>query len=275
MGCSDCGSKGGCDARKHTQRGLFAEVIARVYPSSSEAIHGGHGGQGGQGGGPTWGVLDDEARFGAGVPRGEVRRLARSIAAVAQAPTIFRAGEPEDLCDYVWVLCVGRRPSLVELRDGLARAEPGAGPANDPLADLVPGVRVEERWLRLCFSSVARLAAMQEVALTLEVGEGDDAGLCVLRESPRPGVFDPILLKRVRKIVALLEASDVAHADFGLLDRPLPGAHPGDYVARYGVEPMLANFLFMAAPSSAPVVTVLPRESLAPRVRATEPSAHV
>jgi hypothetical protein len=193
----------------------------------------------------TWGQLDDEARFGAGVARGEVRRLAGSIAAVAQAPAIVRPGGEDDLCDFVWVLCVGRRPSLVEVRDGLARAPEG----------LLPGVRIDERWLRIAVSSVARMAAMQEVALSMEV---DDAGAATLRESPRPGVFDPILLKRVRKIVALLEASDVAHVDFGLLDRPLDGALAGDYESRYGAAPTVANFLFMASPPSAPTVSALP-----------------
>lgn len=232
MGCSDCNSKGGCDTRKGTQRELLDAAVARVYVR-------------GDAGGPTWGLLDDEARFGAGVSRGEARRLSRSLAAVAKAPVFFRHGEPEDLCDFAWVLCLGRRPSLLELREG-SPLEEGV--------DLLPGVRLEERWLRVAFSSVARMAAMQEVALSLEVGEG---GAALLHESPRPGVFDPQLLKRVRSIVALLEASDVAHVDFGLLDRPLSGASPGDYAARYGAEPMLANFLFMAAPSSAPVTSAL------------------
>ena len=95
---------------------------------------------------------------------------------------------------------------------------------------------------------------MQEVTLSLEVSEedgGDGEAVQVVRELSRPGVFDPILLKRVRKVVALLEASDVAHIDFGLLDRPLDGAQPGDYEARYGTAPMLVNFLFQAAPATA------------------------
>ena len=87
-GCTDCSSKGGCDTRKASQRELFADVIARVYPSR------------------TWGVLDDEARFGAGISRREVRRLGRAIAAELQAPTFFRffrAGATVDLRDFLYV----------------------------------------------------------------------------------------------------------------------------------------------------------------------------
>lgn len=221
MGCSDCGRKGGCDERKGTQRGVLDGVIASVYPER------------------VWGRPDDEARFGAGVPRGEVKRLARSISALVKAPTFFRAGADEDLCDFVWVLCVGREPALVEVRDGRA-----AIPEHD--------ARLEDRYLRVCFSTVARLAAVQEVTLALDGG-------AVVEETPRPGVFDPALLKRMQKVVALLEASDVAHIDFGLLDVPLDGGAPGEYVARYGVEPRLANWLFYAAPPTTRTVTLLDR----------------
>jgi hypothetical protein len=227
-GCTDCHAKGGCDERKHAQRAVIDGVLAAVYPGAAADR--------------TWGRPDDEARFRAGVPRAEVRRLARSLAAVAKAPTFFRAGGEEDLCDFVWVLCVGREPSLLALRDG-------AAPAGDELG------LVEERYLRVCFSTVARLAAMQEVTLQLEPPAGGSPS--AVRESPRPGVFDPVLLRRMQKIVALLEASDIAHLDFGLLDVPLDGASPGDYRERYGAEPRLCNFLFYAAPPTTSTLTLM------------------
>src|SRR5207244_3864530 len=105
------------------------------------------------------------------------------------------------------------------------------------------------------FSTVARIAAMQEVTLSMTV---EPDGGPIIREAPRAGVFDPILLKRVRKVVAFLEASDVRHIDFGLLDRPLDGADPGDYLDRFGVEPRLANFLFQAAPPTTTLITQAP-----------------
>ena len=100
----------------------------------------------------------------------------------------------------------------------------------------------------------ARVASVQEVTLALEA---DGPGQAVIREAPRPGVFDPVLLQRMQKVVALLEASSVDHLDFGLLDVPLPGSDPGDYAARYGVEPRLFNFLFAAAPPTVRTATAL------------------
>jgi hypothetical protein len=217
MGCSDCGAKGGCDTRKGVQRVALDEVVAAIYPDR------------------TWGRPDDEARFGAGVRRREVRRIGRALSEVTRAPSFFRAGADEDLCDFVYLLCVGRSPALIEVRDGLAAPESDDG--------------IEEKYLRVCFSSVARMAAVQEVTLTLEGG--------TIREAPRAGVFDPILLKRMQKVVALCEASDIAHIDFGLLDLPLEGGNPGDYETRYGVAPRLANFLFFAQPPTTATLSTI------------------
>jgi hypothetical protein len=122
---------------------------------------------------------------------------------------------------------------LLDVRDGLAPPESEAGP-------------IEERYLRVALSSVARAATIQEVAFE-QTREGDQI---VVRESPRPGVFDPILLKRLQRAVDLLEASDVEHLDFGLLDRPADGMQAGDYHERYGTDPLLVNFLFYAQPSA-------------------------
>src|SRR5512143_2714528 len=98
MGCSDCGRSGGCSTRKTDERRLLAEVLERVYP------------------GRRWGEPDDLARFRAGIGEAEGRRLARRMAAVLEAPTFFRPGDDGALADFVYVLCVGRAPGLVELR---------------------------------------------------------------------------------------------------------------------------------------------------------------
>jgi hypothetical protein len=89
--------------------------------------------------------------------------------------------------------------------------------------------------------------------------DADDAsdGLVVVRELPMPGVYDPLLLKRMRACVDLLEANDLEHLDFGLLDRPVPDADPGDYGARFSAEPTWVNFLFYAAPARTSSVTYL------------------
>jgi len=208
MGCSDCTRGSSCEDHKGPQRTAIDDALRRIYPDS------------------TWGRPDDEARFGAGVRSGEVKRLQHALSVATRAPTFHRAGGPDDLCEFVWVLCVGRAPALIDVRDGLARPD---------------GDRVRERYLRVAFSSVARVATVQEVALELD---GD-----VVRELSQPGVYDGKLLKRMRSIVDLVEASDIEHLDFGLVDVTHPGAQPGGYVDRYGVEPAIVNFLFFAQPA--------------------------
>jgi len=224
MGCSNCtrSASGGCEAHKVPQRASIEAALSTVYPTA------------------TWGEPSDEPRFGAGISTAEGRRLARALAVATRAPTYHRPGGPDDLCDHIDVLCVGRTPAIVELLDA---AQPPP-----PEAD-----RIRERYLRVSLSTVARLACVQEVAMELD-REGE---LVVVRELPQPGVYDAKLLKRMRAIVDLLQASDIEHLDFGLVDVPWAGARPGEYVARFGVEPTIANFLFFAAPARTAVSTVL------------------
>jgi hypothetical protein len=220
VGCSNCSREGGCEAHKGPQRLAIDDVLRAVYPDG------------------TWGRPDDEARFRAGIRAREAQALARALSTATRAPTWFRDGGPDDLCHYVWILCLGRTPSLLEVRDGLA----------PPEAD-----SVRERYLRVHFSTVARLATIQEVALELD--RAGDAW--VLRELPQPGVYDPKLLKRMRAVVDLVEASDIEHLDFGLVDKPHPDGQPGAYVERYGVEPALVNFLFYAQPARTSATLIL------------------
>ncbi len=216
MGCDGCTKTDGCEANKGPQRIAIDALMRSVYPTA------------------TWGEPDDEARFGAGLGEGEARRLARSISAAVRASTFYRAGGPDDLCHFVYVLCVGREPALVDVRDGLRAAD---------------GDRVRERYLRVALSTIARVACVQEVAMELDGN--------LLRELPQPGVYDAKLLKRMRTIVDLLEASDLEHLDFGLVDVPHPGARAGEYVERFGVEPALVNFIFYAQPARTTVTTIL------------------
>jgi hypothetical protein len=220
VSCSDCTRQDGCEAHKGPQRSNIDASMRTIYPSL------------------TWGAPDDEARFGAGVPPGEVRRLARALSVATRAPTFHRPGGPEDLCEFVYVLCVGREPALVDVRDRQLAPE---------------GDRLRERYLRVAFSTVARVATVQEVAMELD----RDGDACVVRELPQPGVYDPQLLKRMRAVVALIEASDLEHLDFGLVDAPYPEAQPGEYLERYGVAPAIVNFLFYAQPARTAVTTFL------------------
>src|SRR5579862_4682853 len=105
MGCSGCTKTDGCEANKGPQRVVIDELMAAIYPDR------------------TWGRPDDEARFGAGVRPREAQRLARALSAVTRAPAFYRPGGPDDLCDFVWILCLGREPALVDVRDGLRAPE--------------------------------------------------------------------------------------------------------------------------------------------------------
>ena len=101
------------------------------------------------------------------------------------------------------MLCLGREPSLLDVRDGLA----------PPEAD-----HVRERYLRVHLSTVARHrhdpGGRARARSRPPSGDG-----WVLRELPQPGVYDAKLLKRMRAIVDLVEASDIEHLDFGLVDK--------------------------------------------------------
>jgi hypothetical protein len=232
MSCSGCKKKAtgdGCEVHKTPQRAALDETIARIYPIGA--------------GGRAWGQLDDEARFGAGIRPGEVRRLAQALSVAARAPTFVRPGGEDDLCAFVYILCVGRTPGLLDVRDECVPVDLGLGEE-----------RVRERWLRVALSSVARMATVQEVAFELD---RLDPGTVEIRELGRPGVYDPVLLKRLRAVVDLLAASDILHLDFGLVDRPLEGADEAQYQDRYGTRPHLVNYLFFAAPVATSSVTIL------------------
>ncbi len=220
VSCNNCSRSGGCEAHKGPQRRAIADVLAALYPDR------------------TWGRPDDEARFRAGIRPVEAQKLARAVSVAARAPVYLRDGGEDDLCHYLYVLCLGREPALVDVRDGLA----------PPEAD-----RVRERYLRVHLSTMARLATIQEVAMELD----RDGDAWQLKELPLPGVYDAKLLKRMRAIVDLIEAHDIEHLDFGLVDKPAPDAQPGEYVARYGVEPALVNFLFYAQPARTSSITWL------------------
>jgi hypothetical protein len=219
MGCSGCTKSNGCEAEKGPQRVAIDAVLSAIYPRR------------------TWGDLDDEARFRAGISPREVRRLQRALAVATKTPSFLRSA-PEDLCEFVYLLCVGRVPSLLDVRDGLFPPE---------------GNQVKERYLRVALSSIGRLATVQEVAMEL----AREDGIWVVRERPQPGVYDPVLLKRLRAVVDLVEAHDIEHLDFGLLEAPPPNFAVGEYPAQYGTEPVLANYLFFSAPTTSVSLSIL------------------
>jgi hypothetical protein len=228
MGCTDCGRKEGCGGRKGRERELIAELLVGLYPSR------------------RWGEPSDGARFRRGISEREGRRLGRRLAAALEAPTYYRCGTDAELCDYIYVLCVGRAPGVVELVDAES-------------ALVLDGDRLRERYLRVALSSVARIAAVQEVALELD-REGEVYTVC---ERPRDGVYDPVLLRRTQRLVELLVEEEVAYLDFGLLTKPPSSYVDGfpasaEYEARFGQAAGTVNYLFYPQPATVKGTSFVP-----------------
>jgi hypothetical protein len=208
--------------------GAVEEALARLYPTR------------------RWGEPDDRARFGAGVSEADGMALADELAAALDAVAFFRSGDEEEYCDYIYVLCVGREPCAVQIRDGQV-------PVPYEIAEIGEGDVIREQYLRVCLSGMARLAGVQQTAIELRRA-GDDL---VIREEPRAGVYDAPLLRRFQRLVAILPAYDIVHVDFGDISAPPDGFDPGDYAQRYGLLPHAANYLFYPQPSTTEVTTVL------------------
>jgi hypothetical protein len=223
-GCTDCGRKGGCDHRKGDMFAAIDDALARLYPTR------------------RWGERDETVAFRAGVT-GHGPALAERLAKACKALALHRPGGPEELCDFVYVLCFGRQPALIEVREGAAPPDLGEG----------EGI-VDELYLRVALSSVAPVAAVQQVALSAQLRGGE----LVVVEAPRTGVFDPLLLPRFQKLVAVLAELDIRHLDFGDLTQPPAGFDPADYAVRYGGAPTVANYFFYPQPASAITTTVIP-----------------
>jgi hypothetical protein len=198
------------------------EALARLYPTR------------------RWGERDEAAAFRAGVA-GAGPLLADRLSRRLEAMSLFCPGTPEEYCDFVYVLCFGRTPSLIEVREGTATPEAGEA-------------HIDELYLRIALSSVAPFAAVQQVAMSLR---RSDAGELVIAESPRTGVFDPVLLPRFQKLVAVLAELGIRHLDFGEMTQPPPDFDAGDYGDRYGGAPTVANYFFYPQPASAITTTVI------------------
>jgi hypothetical protein len=230
MGCTDCAQKGGCSTRKGEEAQLLGELLGRLYP------------------GARWGQPDDTARFRGGLPERAARRLARAASAALRAPSWFELGGHGDSCDWIYLLCVGRKPALYEL----SRA---VGPITSPDGD-----SIREVYLRVALSSMARVAAVQEVVF--ELRRTPDGADYELAERPRDGVYDPILLPRTRKLIDLLVGAELTYIDFGLLVKPArrfaEGWEDGEYEARYGQPPGTVNWLFYPQPATAVTTSFVP-----------------
>ena len=206
---------------------MFSEIelaLSRLYPSR------------------TWGEPDDVARFEAGISEEDGLALADELAAELRAATFYRPGEAEEYCDYIYVLCIGREPCLIQIRDG-----------GVPLPEELWGEPVREQYLRVCLSLMAPMAGVQQVSMEMDEVDGDR----VIRELPRDGVYDAPLLSRFQRLVAILPAYKLLHLDFGEISAPPEGFDSGDYPTLYGSEPHTANYLFFPQPSTMQTTSLL------------------
>jgi len=166
--------------------------------------------------------------------------------------TLFRAGAADEWCDYIYVLCLGRAPSVAEIRERLATGgDQAAVPYGEGDAD---ETGLDERYLRVALSGVARFAGVQEVSMALR-RQGDDV---VIVERARSGVFDPILLPRFQSLVAVLATADIRHLDFGEIVEAPEGFDPAGYAEQFGAAPVIANYLFYPQPPTAVSTVVYP-----------------
>ncbi|MBL0213573.1 MAG: hypothetical protein IPQ07_06810 [Myxococcales bacterium] len=225
-GCTNCKGKEGCDDHKGQMMGTVEQALADLYPTQ------------------TWGEAHDV--IAQGLPADELAGLAEELAAELKAATFVRHGGDDEACDYIYVLSLGRTPCVVQVRDHGVEI-----PDEWRTAD---GSTISELYLRVVISHRARVAAVQQVAIDLVAGQDG----YLVRESPRAGVYDAPLLKRLQKLVAILPAYDLTHLDFGDIAHAPPGFHAGEWRALYGAEPSIANYLFYAQPTTMISTTYLP-----------------
>jgi len=200
------------------------QALARLYPTS------------------TWGEPEDDGA--SGMPPDELAALADELASVLGAATFVRPGGDDEPCDYIYVLCLGRTPCVVQVRDHGVPAPDEWGTVD----------AVEELYLRVVISQRARVAAVQQVAVDLV--RGPEGGYLV-RERPRAGVYDAPLLHRMQKLVATLPAYELLHVDFGEIAHAPPGFHAGAWRELFGGEPSIANYLFYPQPTTMIATTVI------------------
>jgi hypothetical protein len=226
--------------------GEVDQTLARLYPTR------------------TWGEVDDAIAVSFAAE--DLAGLSDELATELNAATFIRPGEDDEPCDFIYVLCLGRAPCGIQVRDH------GVAPPQE-WADLGDGVALSELYLRLCISQRAPVAAVQQIALDVRridgagsprAGSGAewrrgvfDDGSYVIKESPRAGVYDAPLLKRMQKLVAILPAYGLTHVDFGDIAHAPPGFHAGAWRERFGGEPSIANYLFFPQPATMIATTLV------------------
>ncbi len=227
-GCTNCKGKAGCDDHKGQMMGTVEQAMEELYPTR------------------TWGEADDTSW--SGIDEDELAAIAEELSTELKAATFVRMGGEEEPCDYIYILCLGRAPCIVQVRDH-GVAIPDEWQTMDA---------IEEQYLRVVISQRTRVAAVQQVGIDLVRADGG----FVVRERPRAGVYDAPLLPRMQKLVAILPAYELTHVDFGDIAHAPPGFLPGTWPEAYGLgsaKPSIANYLFYPQPTTMVSSTFVPR----------------
>ncbi len=202
------------------------QALARLYPARA------------------WGAPQPSAS-GRGADA-EAAALAEELAQELDAAVFLRRGEAGEHCDFLYVLCVGRPPCAIQVRD---QGVP-------PPAEWEGEATLAESYLRVALSSLARMAVVQEVAVEVR---GDGGGWLV-RELPRAGVYSAPLLRRFQRLVAILPAYDILHVDLGDISGPPPDYEPGEWPSLFAGTPAVTNYLFYPQPATMVTTTWLPAD---------------
>jgi hypothetical protein len=230
-GCTNCKGKGACDDHKSTMMGSVEAAVEALYPSR------------------VWGEIDDEKTSSDPFTPEDLAGLADELATELRAATFVRQGGDDEACDYIYVLCMGRAPCVIQVRDhGVPIPDEWCGPtASDA---------IEELYLRVVIAQRTRHVAVQQVAIQLVRSPGG----FVVHERPRAGVYDAPLLSRMQKLVAIFPAYDLVHVDFGDIAHAPPGFQPGSWPEIYGLgsaKPSIANYLFYPQPTTMVTTTFI------------------
>lgn len=222
---SGCGKRGGCDDRKGAMLASAAEWLERLYPER------------------RWGQIDDELAIESGISEDDCMALAEELSDELKAATIYRPGAEDGLCNFIYVLAVGREPCTLQIQHGGA-------PMPEELA---AGDTIEEAYLRIALSAVAPLAVVQEVSVSLSNCEGR----WIVSEAVLGGVYSASLLRRFQRMVAIFPAYNITHLDMGEVRDPPADFQHGDYLERFHCEPTQVSYLFYPQPSVGTVTSVL------------------
>ena len=218
-GCTNCKGKAGCDDHKGQMMGTVEQAMEELYPTR------------------TWGEADDASW--SGIDEDELAAIAEELSVELKAATFVRMGGEDEPCDFIYILCLGRAPCIVQVRDhGVAIPD-----------EWLTADAIEEQYLRVVISQRTRVAAVQQVGMDLVRTDGG----FVVRERPRAGVYDAPLLPRMQKLVAILPAYELTHVDFGDIAHAPPGFLPGTWPEAYGLgsaKPSIANYLFYPQPTT-------------------------